>query len=46
MRWVPVGKRLLISFGIAALAPVLPLLLLKYPITELIQKFFTRLTGL
>jgi hypothetical protein len=46
MRWVPVGKRLLISIAVAALAPILPLLLLKYPIAELTQKFFARLTGL
>jgi len=46
MRVVPIGKKLLISFGIAALIPILPLLLLKYPITELTKKFFTNLTGL
>jgi hypothetical protein len=45
MRWVPIGKSLLISLGVAALAPVLPLLLLKYPIAELAQKFLTRLAG-
>ncbi len=46
MRWVPVGQRLLISLAIAALVPLLPLLLLKYPIAELAEKFFIRLTGL
>lgn len=46
MRWVPIGKGLLISLAVAALVPVLPLLLLKYPIAELAQKFFTRLTGI
>jgi hypothetical protein len=46
MRMVPIGRRLLISFGVAALAPLVPLLLLKYPIGELIQKFFTNLTGM
>jgi hypothetical protein len=45
MHWVPIGKSLLISLAVAALAPVLLLLLLKYPIAELTQKFFTRLTG-
>jgi len=46
MRVAPIGKKLLLSFGVAALAPVLPLLLLKYPIAELTQKFFTNLTGM
>jgi hypothetical protein len=46
MRWVPIGKSLLLSLAVAALAPVMPLLLLKYPIAELVQKFFTRLTGI
>lgn len=46
MRWIPVGKRLLISLAVAALAPILPLMLLKYPITELTQKFFSNLTGM
>lgn len=36
----------LTNFGIAALLPILPLFLLKYPVAELTQKFFTRLTGL
>jgi hypothetical protein len=46
MRWVAIGKSLLISLAVAALAPALPLLLMKYPIAELAQRFFTRLTGL
>lgn len=46
MRWIPVSKRLLIDFVLAGLAPVLPLLLLKYPIGELVEKFVQRLTGL
>lgn len=46
MRWVPLSQRLLISLTIAAVLPVLPVFLLKYPIAELVQKFFTRLTGL
>jgi hypothetical protein len=46
MRWVPIGRGLLLSLGTAALVPVLPLLLLKYPVAELAQRFFTRLTGL
>ena len=46
MRVVPVSRRLLLGLAIPALVPVLPLLLLKYPIGDLIQKFFARLTGL
>lgn len=46
MRWTPMGRRLFVSLLIAALAPVLPLLLLKYPIGELVEKFVQRLTGL
>jgi hypothetical protein len=45
MRWVPVGQRLLLSFAIAAVIPLLPLLLLKYPLAELTQKLFTALAG-
>ena len=46
MRWIPVSLRMLTEFTIAALLPALPLLLLKYPIAELTEKFFARLTGL
>lgn len=46
MRVVPVSQRLLVGLAITALVPVLPLLLLKYPIAELMEKFFSRLTGL
>jgi hypothetical protein len=46
MRVVPASHRLLVGIAIPALVPVLPLLLLKYPIGDLVQKFFARLTGL
>ncbi len=46
MRWVPVSKRLLMAVVIAALLPMLPLLLFKYPIPELIQRLFSKLAGL
>jgi len=46
MRLVPVTVRTVTGFAIAALLPVLPLLLLKYPIAELAEKFFSRLTGI
>lgn len=38
MRLVPVSQRLLLDLAVAALLPMLPLLLLKYPATELAQK--------
>lgn len=46
MRWAPVSRRLLIDLAAAALLPLLPLLLLAYPIAELAEIFFTRLMGL
>jgi hypothetical protein len=46
MRWVPVSPRLLTDFAIAALVPMLPLFLLKYPVAELAKMFFARLSGL
>jgi hypothetical protein len=46
MRWVPVSPRLLTDLAIAALVPIMPLLLLKYPVAELAEKFFARLSGL
>lgn len=45
IRWVPVSMRLLMSMAAAALLPMLPLLLLKYPVSELAEKFFTNLAG-
>ena len=46
MRWVPVSPRLLITVVIAALLPMLPLLLFKYPIAELVQRVLNKLAGL
>lgn len=46
MRWVPVSTRLLIIVVIAALLPMLPLFLFKYPIAELGQKILSKLVGL
>jgi hypothetical protein len=45
MRWITVSPRLLTQLTLAALAPLAPLLLFQYPITELAQKFFSRLVG-
>ncbi len=46
MRWVPVSTRLLIAVVIAALAPMLPLFLFKYPIAELVQRLVSKFAGL
>jgi hypothetical protein len=46
MRVVPINLALLRDFAIVALLPLLPLLLLKYPVAELAQKFVARLSGL
>jgi hypothetical protein len=45
MRLVPVSLRLLMQIAIAALLPLLPLLLFEYPFTELLKQGFARLTG-
>jgi hypothetical protein len=42
---IPIGPRMLINLGIAALAPLAPLLLLKYPVDELAKKFLKLLLG-
>jgi hypothetical protein len=46
MRIAPISMRLLIAFAMAALLPLLPLLLLKYPVTTLVEQVFTRLLSL
>lgn len=46
MRWVPMSLRLVQDIVLAALLPMLPLLLLKYPVADLAEKFFTKLVGL
>jgi len=46
MRLVPVSKTLLVQLGGAALVPLLPLVLFKYPLAALLAKFFERLSGL
>ena len=45
MRWVTVGPRLLTIMTIAAVVPLAPLVLFRYPVAELAQKFFSRLVG-
>jgi hypothetical protein len=46
MRVVPVSIRLLLSLAAAALLPLLPLLLLKFPVDALAEKLFKTLFGL
>lgn len=46
MRIAPISPRLLKDYALTALLPFLPLLLFKYPVAELAQKFLARLTGL
>jgi hypothetical protein len=46
MRWITVGPRLLTMMTMAAVVPLTPRLLFRYPIAELAQKFFSRLVGL
>jgi hypothetical protein len=45
MRWITVGPRLLTVMTIAAVAPLTPLLLFRYPLGKLAEKFFSRLVG-
>jgi len=45
MRLVPVGNGLLLRFLTAAILPMAPLLLLKYPAAELAAKFLQKLVG-
>jgi hypothetical protein len=45
IRFIPVSPRLLINLAIAAVVPLAPLLLLKYPVAELAKKFLQLLLG-
>lgn len=46
MRLLPVSPTLLMYLAVAALLPLLPLVLFKYPLADLIANFFGRLCGL
>ena len=46
MRLAPVSLRLMMTVTAAVLLPALPLLLLKYPLVELAQRFLLALVGL
>ena len=45
MRWITIGPRLLTIMTIAVVGPLTPLLLFRYPVAELAQKFFSKLVG-
>ena len=45
MRPVPISVPLLVNFTVAALGPMLPVFLLKYPAAELAQRFLLRISG-
>jgi hypothetical protein len=46
MRWILAGRHLLSVMVATAIVPFAPLLLFQYPITELMQKFFSKLVRL
>ena len=46
MRWIPAGLELIIALGSFAILPLLPLLLIKYPVDQLAVRLFQMLTGL
>ncbi|HTP01851.1 MAG TPA: hypothetical protein VMJ64_10805, partial [Anaerolineales bacterium] len=46
MRLVPESPSILMYLAVAALLPLLPLALFKYPLADLLAKFFGRLAGL
>lgn len=45
MRWIPVGRRLMTGLGVAALLPLVPLLLLKFPAQQLLARLLKLVTG-
>lgn len=46
MRWAPISARLAMAIVAAALLPMLPLFLFKYPLADLAQLLFKKLAGL
>jgi hypothetical protein len=46
MRWFPAGRRLLVSLSVCTVIPFLPLVLLKYPVDQLVVQLFKTFTGL
>lgn len=46
MRLIPAGQRLMVKLAVAIVLPLVPLLLLKYPASEVAARMFQILTGL
>ncbi len=46
MRWVPMSVPLVVTLAIPALVPLVPLLLLKYPVAKLLETVVRKLAGL
>jgi hypothetical protein len=46
MRLIPASRRIMMELAVSAMLPLLPLFLLKYPVTELAEKLFKILSGL
>jgi hypothetical protein len=46
MRWIPIGQRQLIQFAASAIVPLLPLLLLKFPMKQVAASLFQMLMGM
>jgi hypothetical protein len=46
MRLIPVGRKLLLALVGSVLAPMLPLLLMKFPVDQLLALLFRALTGM
>ena len=46
MQWAPGSRRLVVGLAASVIVPMLPLLLLKYPVADLAARLFQMLTGL
>jgi hypothetical protein len=46
MRWIPVGRRLMMGLAASVIVPLLPLCFLKYPVADVAARLFQMLTGL
>ena len=45
MRIIPASRRLIVAFAVTAIIPMLPLLLLKYPLLEIVGTLLNILSG-
>lgn len=46
MRWVPVSRRLVLGLAASTILPLLPLVLFKYPVSDVAARLFQTITGL